>query len=397
MTEDFLDIAANKSEILEIRRKIHSHPETAFSEQITANLIADKLLSWGIEVHTKIGVTGVVGVLRGANGTKSIGLRADMDALFLHEENSFSHSSKLPGVMHACGHDGHVAMLLAAAQVLAKNKSFMGTINFIFQPAEEGGNGAKAMIQDGLFKRFPCDAVFALHNWPGIKAGDFATRTGAIMASCNEFEITIKGRGAHAAMPDLGCDPIFATAQIINGLQAVITRNKSPVDSAVLSITRMNAGTSFNIIPDEAKISGTVRAFNNDVLDKIEERMFNIAKATAAAHECKINFRFTRQSPPTINDQQQTQFAVAIMESIVGSNHVDKNVQPTMGAEDFSSMLNVLPGCYAFIGNGDGMHRELGHGLGPCMLHNPSYDFNDDILPLGASYWVKLARAFLSQ
>lgn len=393
---DNSDIVKNKFEMIEIRRKIHSYPETAFSEKVTANLIAEKLLSWGIEVHQDIGVTGVVGVLRGAKGFKSVGLRADMDALFLHEENSFPHASKVSGKMHACGHDGHVVMLLAAAKILASNKTFRGTINFIFQPAEEGGGGAKAMINDGLFKRFPCDAVFALHNWPGIKAGEFATRTGPIMASCNEFEITIKGKGAHAAMPNLGCDPIFASAQIVNGLQAVITRNKSPIDSAVLSITRISAGSSFNIIPDEARISGTVRTFNNDVLDKIEERMFNIATATAEAHECKIDFRFVRQSPPTINNHQQTMFAIEVMESIVGADCVDKNVQPTMGAEDFSYMLNVIPGCYAFIGNGDGAHRTHGHGLGPCMLHNPSYDFNDEILTLGTTYWMKLARAFLS-
>jgi amidohydrolase len=394
---DVSEIETNINEIIEIRRKIHSHPETAFSEIVTANLIAEKLVTWGIEVHQGIGGTGVVGVLRGNHGTKSIGIRADMDALFLDEENSFAHQSKVPGKMHACGHDGHVAMLLAAAQVLAKNRNFYGTVNFIFQPAEEGGSGATAMINDGLFEKFPCDAVFALHNWPGIKVGEFATCQGPIMASCNEFEIIIKGKGAHAAMPHLGNDPIFAAAQIINGLQAVITRNKSPIDSAVLSITRINAGSAFNIIPDEAKLAGTVRTFSIEVLNQIEERILKIATSTAEAHECKIEFKFIRQSPATINNPEQTRFAINVMESIVGTNQVNGNISPSMGSEDFSTMLGMLPGCYAFIGNGDGAHRELGHGLGPCMLHNPSYDFNDKILPLGAIYWVKLVKEFLAK
>ncbi len=391
----FSEIENNQLEIQNIRRKIHSFPETGFTEIATASLIAEKLREWDIEVHDGIGKTGVVGILHGLPGNKSIGLRADMDALFLNEENTFPHKSQISGKMHACGHDGHIAMLLAAAQALSKNRSFVGTVNFIFQPAEEGGCGAQAMIDDGLFDRFPCDAVFALHNWPGIKAGEFATRVGPIMASCNEFHITVKGKGAHAAMPQLGIDPIYATAQIISGLQAVITRNKSPIDLAVLSITSIHAGSAFNIIPEEAKISGTVRAFTNEVLDMLEKRIFNIAKLTAEAHDCQIDFQFIRQSPATINDSEQTNFAIAVMQEIVGTDLVNDNVDPTMGAEDFSHMLDVKPGCYAFIGNGEGEHRHHGHGLGPCMLHNPSYDFNDEITSLGATYWVHLTMSYL--
>lgn len=381
--------------IIDIRRDIHAHPELCFEEKRTSKLIAEQLRAWGIEVHQGLASTGVVGVLRHGAG-KSIGLRADMDALPLQEANSFSHRSAHAGKMHACGHDGHVAMLLAAAQHLAENPTFNGTVNFIFQPAEEGGAGAEKMMREGLFEQFPCDAVFALHNWPGLPAGKFATCAGPIMASCNEFRITITGRGAHAALPHHGFDPVFTGAQILNGLQAVITRNKRPIDTAVLSVTQFHAGDATNIIPDSAWIAGTVRTFSREVLCLIEERMRVIASATASAHGCSIDFEFIRQSPATVNDPVQTAFAAGIMKQIVGSENVNENIEPTMGAEDFSFMLEQLPGCYAFIGNGNGEHRENGHGLGPCMLHNPSYDFNDELLPLGATYWVKLVHAFLA-
>jgi len=391
------EIRQNIDEIIEIRRDIHANPETCFEENRTADLISEKLSSWGIEVHRGLGRTGVVGVLRGGGKSgKSIGLRADMDALSMQEENDFAHRSLIDGKMHACGHDGHVAMLLSAAQVLSNNRSFNGTVNFIFQPAEEGGCGANEMIHDGLFEKFPCDAIFALHNWPGIPAGQFATRKGAIMASCNEFRITVTGKGSHAALPHTCADPIFTIAQIINGLQAVITRNKSPIDAAVLSITQIHAGSTFNVIPDSAWIAGTVRTFSLDVLNLIEERMLSIAQGTASGYNCSIKFDFTRQSPPTVNDPDQTAFAVEIMRGIVGKELVDDNVEPTMGAEDFSSMLEKRPGCYAFIGNGSGNHRESGHGLRPCMLHNTSYDFNDEIITLGATYWIRLVTAYLS-
>lgn len=389
------EILKHAEVITGIRRDIHAHPELCFEERRTSDLIAGKLQAWGVEVHRGIAGTGVVGVLRNGDSNKSIGLRADMDGLPLQEANAFAHCSLYEGKMHACGHDGHVAMLLAAAQHLARNRTFNGTINFIFQPAEEGGVGAKKMMMEGLFEQFPSDAVFALHNWPGIPAGQFATCPGPIMASCNEFKITILGRGAHAALPHNGADPIFAAAQIFNGLQAVITRNKRPIDTAVLSVTQFHAGDATNIIPGSAWIAGTVRAFNHEVACLIEERMHAIASATAAAHECSMQFEFIRQSPATVNDPMQTEFAASVMREIVGGENVDDQVEPTMGAEDFAFMLEQLPGCYAFIGNGDGGHRESGHGLGPCMLHNSSYDFNDTILPLGATYWVKLAQAFL--
>lgn len=384
------------ADITRIRRDIHAHPELCFEEHRTSDLIADQLRAWGIEVHQGLAGTGVVGVLRNGSGSKSIGLRADMDALPLQEANLFEHHSQHPGKMHACGHDGHVAMLLAASRYLAEHRNFNGTVHLIFQPGEESGMGGQRMIQDGLFERFPCDAVFALHNWPDLPVGQFSTRVGPIMASCNEFKIIVTGKGAHAALPHNGADPVFAAAQILNGLQAIITRNKRPLDAAVLSVTQFHAGDATNIIPDMAWIAGTVRTFSHDVSLLIEERMHAIASATAAAHGCSIAFEFIRLSPATVNDAAQTVFAAGVMKEIVGSENVEENIEPTMGAEDFSFMLQQVPGCYAFIGNGGGSHRENGHGLGPCALHNASYDFNDELIPLGASYWVRLVQAFLS-
>ena len=380
-----------------IRRSLHAWPEIGFEEVNTSQLIAEKLTSWGIEVHCGIGGTGVVGVIHGHEGDKCIGLRADMDALRIQEENHFTHRSRNPGKMHACGHDGHVAMLLSAAKTLAANRNFYGKVHLIFQPAEEGGSGAEAMIADGLFRRFPCDAIFALHNWPGLKTGDFATCPGPIMASCNEFRITVIGKGAHAALPHDGCDPIFAAVQIVSGLQGVITRNKRPIDNAVLSVTQLQAGTSFNVIPDTASIGGTVRTFSDQVLDMIEMRMRDIITHTAQAHGCRAEFDFIRQSGATINDKAQTEFAGTIMKKVAGAAKVDTQVEPTMGAEDFSTMLRLVPGCYAFIGNGDGQHRDSGHGLGSATLHNASYDFNDELIPLGSRYWVTLVEEFCTQ
>lgn len=390
------DIDEHVEEMIRIRRQIHAHPELCFEESLTATLIVEKLQSWGIEVHQGLAGTGVVGVLRHGHGSKSIGLRADMDALPLQEANTFEHRSTFQGKMHACGHDGHVSMLLGAAKYLASNRNLLnGTVNFIFQPAEESGAGADKMIQEGLFQQFPCDAVFALHNWPGLTVGQFATCPGPIMASCNEFKIMIKGLGGHAALPHTTADPVFTAAQILNGMQAVITRNKRPIDTAVLSVTQFHAGDVSNIIPDSAWIAGTVRTFNREVLSFIEERMRMIASSTAAAHNCTVDFQFVRQSPATVNDPAQTAFAASVMRQVVGHENVNENVEPTMGAEDFSYMLEKLPGCYAFIGNGNGDEREPGHGSGPCVLHNSSYDFNDNLLPLGATYWVQLVQAFL--
>ncbi|SEJ70234.1 M20 aminoacylase family protein [Paraburkholderia diazotrophica] len=390
------EIQAARGEIQSLRRTIHANPELRYEEAQTASLVAKTLAGWGIEVHEGIGKTGVVGVLKHGTGTKSIGLRADMDALPIHELNTFDHRSKNEGKMHACGHDGHTAMLLGAARHLAKEGDFDGTIVFIFQPAEEGGAGAKAMIDDGLFTRFPVDAVFGIHNWPGMPAGNFGVTEGPIMASSNEFRIEIKGVGSHAALPHNGRDPVFTAVQIANGLQSIITRNKKPLDTAVLSITQIHAGDAVNVVPDEAWLAGTVRTFTTETLDLIEARMRKIVQSTAEAYDCSVEITFHRNYPPTINSSEEARFAATVMKEIVGDENVDDAVEPTMGAEDFSFMLLEKPGCYAFLGNGDGGHRESGHGAGPCMLHNASYDFNDDLLPVGSTYWVRLAQRFLA-
>ncbi|GAB6847532.1 M20 aminoacylase family protein [Paraburkholderia kururiensis] len=391
------EIEAARGEIQTLRRTIHAHPELRYEETRTADLVADRLTAWGIEVHRGLGKTGVVGVLKRGNGTRSVGLRADMDALPIHELNSFAHRSRNEGKMHACGHDGHTAMLLGAARHLAKHGEFDGTIVFIFQPAEEGGAGAQAMIDDGLFIKFPVDAVFGIHNWPGLPEGHFGVREGPIMASSNEFRIDIKGVGSHAALPHNGRDPVFVAVQIANGLQSIVTRNKKPLDTAVLSITQIHAGDAVNVVPDDAWLAGTVRTFTTETLDLIETRLRKIAESTAAAYDCDVTISFHRNYPPTVNSSKETQFAASVMAEVVGAENVESNVEPTMGAEDFSFMLLAKPGCYAFLGNGDGGHREAGHGVGPCMLHNASYDFNDALLPVGATYWVRLATQFLLQ
>ncbi|NIE68645.1 M20 aminoacylase family protein [Burkholderia sp. Ax-1719] len=391
------EIQAAQGEIQGLRRTIHAHPELRYEETRTSELVASKLAEWGIEVHRGLGKTGVVGVLKRGNGTRSIGLRADMDALPIQELNTFDHRSHNDGKMHACGHDGHTAMLLGAAQYLAQHGQFDGTVVFIFQPAEEGGAGAKAMIKDGLFERFPVDAVFGIHNWPGMPAGVFGVTEGPIMASSNEFRIDISGVGSHAALPHNGRDPVFTAVQIANGLQSIITRNKKPLDTAVLSITQIHAGDAVNVVPNTAWLAGTVRTFTTETLDLIEARLRKIAENTAEAYDCSVEVSFLRNYPPTVNSSAEAQFAAEVMREVVGDDRVDDKVEPTMGAEDFSFMLLEKPGCYAFLGNGDGGHRDAGHGAGPCMLHNASYDFNDQLLPVGSSYWVKLATKFLAQ
>ena len=394
------DIIAARPLIQAIRRDIHAHPELCFAEHRTSELVAARLMGWGIEVHRGLGGTGVVGVVRGTSGdpaARSIGLRADMDALPMEEVNRFAHRSTQPGRMHACGHDGHTAMLLAAAQHLAQHRDFAGTVVLIFQPAEEGGAGALRMIEDGLFERFPCDAVFAIHNWPGLAVGEMGIAYGPAMASTNDFEIRVDGRGAHAAMPHLGVDPVFVAIQIAQGLQGLVTRVKRPIDRAVLSITMIHAGEANNVIPDGATLSGTVRTFDPAVTDVIEDGMRRVAQHTAQAHEATAHVRFERNYPPTVNHLREAQLAATVADAVLGPGKVIRDVDPTMGGEDFAFMLQQRPGAYLFLGNGSatGGHRSEGHGAGPCTLHNASYDFNDELIPIGASYWVQLVAHFL--
>ncbi len=383
--------------IQSIRRDIHAHPELKFQEYRTAELVVKQLTNWGIKTHTGLAKTGVVGIVDGNLGPgKSIGLRADMDALPIHEMNTFEHASTHQGTMHACGHDGHTAMLLGAAHYFSTHRNFKGTIYLIFQPAEEGGGGARVMIEEGLFSLFPCDAVFGLHNWPGMPEGEFGVITGPAMASSNEFKISMKGKGAHAALPHNGADPIYALTQLANGLQSIITRNKSPIDAAVLSITQIHGGFTTNVIPDDAWLGGTVRTFTNTTLDLIEKRLIEIAHGVAQTFNCQAEVSFDRNYPPLINHPDESAFAAKVIEETFGKEHLTKTMQPTMGSEDFAFMLEKVPGCYVFLGNGDGKHRLSGHGLGPCDLHNPSYDFNDNLLPIGSNYWVQIAKQFLA-
>ncbi len=390
-------IVAWSDEIAAIRRDIHAHPELAYQENRTSDIVAQQLTSWGIETHRGLGITGVVGIIHGqSKNGRSLGLRADMDALPMQESNTFAHASRHPGKMHACGHDGHTAMLLAAARYLAQHRNFDGTVYVIFQPAEEGHIGAKKMIDDGLFELFPMDAVFGMHNWPGMKAGTFGIIEGPIMASSNYFNITITGKGAHAAMPHLGCDPIMAVVQLAQSLQTIITRNRNPFDPAVLSITQVHSGSADNVIPDTAQLRGTVRTFSEETLDLIEQRIDELSRLTCEAFNCEAQFTFDRKYPPTLNHPHETAFSTQVLKDVFGKESVDETIQPSMGGEDFALMLKERPGCYIWIGNGQGDHRMPGHGMGPCMLHNSSYDFNDELIPIGATYWVELAKRWLA-
>lgn len=382
-------------EIQQVRRDIHAHPELCFEEHRTAELVAQKLHAWGIPMIRGLGGTGVVGIIKNGTSERAIGLRADMDALPMQEINTFEHTSRHAGKMHACGHDGHTAMLLGAALYLSKHKNFDGTVYLIFQPAEEGGGGARRMMDDGLFEQCPMEAVFGMHNWPGAAVGTFGVTSGPMMASSNEFEVVVRGKGAHAAQPHKGIDPIMAAIQIAQSWQTIVSRNASPLESVVLSVTQIHSGSATNVIPDEATLIGTVRCFSDAMIDLVERRMQTIAQHVAAAFDATVDFEFKRNYPPLVNHPKETAFAADVMRAIVGAENVDQQVEPTMGAEDFAYFLQAKPGCYVFIGNGDGAHREMGHGLGPCNLHNPSYDFNDDLLPIGATYWVRLAEAYL--
>ena len=392
-------IVAEAASIAQIRKDIHAHPELCFEEVRTADLVAARLTEWGIPIHRGMGTTGVVGIVHGKDGGKSghaVGLRADMDALPMQEFNTFEHTSKHQGKMHACGHDGHTAMLLAAAKHFSKHRDFDGTVYLIFQPAEEGGGGAREMIKDGLFEKFPMQAVFGMHNWPGMAAGNMAVSPGPVMASSNDFKITITGKGGHGAMPHMGIDPVPVACQIVTAFQTIITRNKKPLDTGVISVTMIHGGEATNVIPDSVELQGTVRAFTAEVLDLIETRMRQVAEGCCDMNNTKCDFYFNRNYPATINSPAEAEFARQVMIDIVGADHV-KAQEPTMGAEDFSFMLQAKPGAYCFIANGEGDHRAIGHGGGPCTLHNPSYDFNDDLIPLGGTYWVQLATKWLAK
>ena len=366
------------------RRDIHAHPETAFEETRTSDVVANLLEEFGMEVHRGLATTGVVGTLKAGTSDRRVGLRADLDALHIHEKNTFDHRSQNDGKMHACGHDGHTTMLLGAAKYLAEMKNFDGTIHFIFQPAEENEGGGRVMIEDGLFDLFPCDEVYGMHNAPGIEVGKFAVREGPFLAAFDIFEITVTGMGTHAAMPDRGIDPMIPVAQIISGLQAIPSRETSPLNAAVVSVTQVHGGDTWNVIPDTVVLRGTCRWFDKEVRDLLEPAMKRIADGIAAAHRCSAELRYERRYPATVNTPEHTGFAASVAENLVGAGNVDRDFQPDMGSEDFAFMLEEKPGCYILIGNGP---EE-----GGCLLHNPHYDFNDEILPLGASYWARIAE-----
>jgi amidohydrolase len=370
------------------RRGLHQNPELMYDVEDTAKFVAERLRAFGCdEVKTAVGRTGVVGVIRGAKGSssRSIGLRADMDALPIEEETNLPYRSKTPGKMHACGHDGHTAMLLGAARRLAETRDFVGAAVVIFQPAEEGGAGAMAMIDDGLLDQFGLEQVYGMHNWPGAPVGSFALRKGPLMAAADEITITIEGKGGHGAMPHLCIDPVMVGAQIVTALQTITSRNVDPLDSSVISITRFQAGTANNIIPQTAWLNGTVRTLKPETRDKVEKRIHEIAAGLAEASGASARVEYRRGYPPTINHEAQTEFAASIARKVAGHSRVNVDTPPTMGSEDFSFMLEARPGAFIFIGNGDS-----------ATLHHPSYDFNDEVLPYGISYWVELVETALA-
>lgn len=369
------------------RHDLHAHPELAYHEERTAQFVADRLREFGLEVCRGLGRTGVVGTLRHGTGLRRVGLRADMDALPLQELNAFDHRSQHDGRMHACGHDGHTVMLLAAAEHLSRTRRCDGTVQFIFQPAEEGEAGAKAMMDDGLFERFPVDAVFGLHNWPWLPVGTIALRAGPMMAAMDIFEATITGRGGHAAQPHLAIDPVVVAAALVQAWQGIVSRNVDPQEAAVVSVTQIHAGHAWAVIPEDVVLRGTVRSFKPAVQALIERRLAEIGKAYAEAHGCSFSWRYEKRFPPTVNSEPETRFAAAVAATLVGGEKVIEDAAPSMGSEDFAWMLQAQRGCYAWIGSA---------GTDAGVLHNPYYDFNDAIIPLGASYWVRLAEEFLA-
>ena len=372
------------AELTTQRRDIHAHPELAFNENRTADLVAAELERYGLEVHRGIAKTGVVGVLRAGTSQRMIGLRADMDALPLAEMNEFPHHSRYQGKMHACGHDGHTAILLGAARYLVGNPDFDGIAVFIFQPAEESEGGAAVMIEEGLFERFPVESVYGLHNWPGIPVGEIAVMPGPVMAGTCAFEIFVRGHGCHAAMPHQGVDSIVAGAQLVQAMQTVVSRTLHPCDAAVVSVTQFHAGEAWNIIPEEVVLRGTIRSFKPEVQQTVERAIERLCSGIAAANGAQISVTFDHRYPPTVNSVNETNFCRDVASDVFGSERVLTDILPSMGAEDFAYMLREKPGCYVWLGNGP--------GTGGCTLHNPHYDFNDELLTLGVSYWVRLVQ-----
>ena len=384
-----------KDEITAYRRAMHENPQTAYEETFAANLVKEKLTEWGISFEDGIAVTGIVATIEGEtnNSGKTIGLRADMDALDILEDNNKPHASKTPGKMHGCGHDGHTAMLLGAAKYLSENRNFDGKVHLIFQPAEEGAGGAHKMIAEGLFKRFPMDAVFGLHNWPKIPKGQIALRSGPIMAAAERFDITITGKGGHAAMPHKTIDPIVIGTQVVSALQTLVSRSADPLDPVVISVTNFHAGSgAFNVIPDTAKLSGTLRAFDPQTRSTMITRICEVVRDVSAALGGKGECTFVPGGyDPTVNTEAETAFCADIAKALVGEANVDTNVAPSMGAEDFGAMLQAVPGCYIWMGQGE-EDDESNHNQG---LHTPAYDFNDDLIPMGIEYWVRVVERSL--
>ncbi|TMH61806.1 MAG: amidohydrolase [Betaproteobacteria bacterium] len=391
MTSPIDRIRSYHGELTSVRRDIHAHPELSFQEDRTSALVADKLTAWGIEVHRGLAKTGIVGVIPGkkkASG-RGIGLRADMDCLPMHEKNNFDHRSRNEGRMHACGHDGHTTMLLGAARYLAETRNFDGTAYLIFQPAEEGGGGGEVMVKEGLFERFPANEVYALHNWPGLPPGKMAVRAGPVMAATDEVQITVHGRGGHGAMPHLAVDPVVAAAHIITALQSIASRNVSPIEAVVVSICSMATSQVgvFNVIPDHVKLVGTVRSFQRETRELAERRLREIATKTAEALGASAEVTYARGYPATVNSTREAQFAAQVGKRLFGVDNVITEHEPTMGGEDFSFMLQARPGAYVFLGQGG--------AAGGCLLHNPNYDFNDEVIPLGAGYLAALVEEAL--
>jgi hippurate hydrolase len=378
-------------EMVAVRHQIHAHPELAFEEHATSDMVAARLKEWGYEVHRGLAGTGVVGTLKRGNGKMRLGIRADMDALPIQETTGLPYASQFPGKMHACGHDGHTAILLAAARSIAQDPQFDGTLNLIFQPAEEGLGGGRVMVEQGLFKLFPCDAIFALHNMPGMPEGQFGFRAGAFMPSSDTVNITVRGKGGHGSAPHLSADPVVAAAHIVVALQTVVSRNVDPREMAVISVGAIHGGEAANVIPQNVTMRLTVRAFNPDIRAMLKQRITDLVQSQAQTLGVQADVDYDWRYPSLINDEASTAFAKQVALDWLGEKGVMPNLAPLTGSEDFSFMLQECPGCYLIVGNGQGEH----HHTGGCMVHNPGYDFNDAILPIAASYWVQLVNAFL--